>query len=707
MRIIFDRIQGPWIIATVCLGVASAATAHPLGNDSITHFNVLYVLPDRFEVDLLLDFAETPALNIQQHEIDADRDGKDTKQEQEAWLDKNAKEFAPFLLARLDDRPLPLNVVTEAVDPKSGNKAVGRMILKMPGFSQMPTYRLLIRYGAKYPKPLAAGRHVIAYEDTTYPQDRGLRRILLEESAIIGGKSLKDFVPAAGAVPARLREAMQKGSLSLSPDAVLKPAPDSQWLIADGGKCLAVSQDENEVWNIYRSPYVEILRPRPDYWNEGLDPFLYDQYDPSQLPQEKSATVRFALHSPCAPEGASTQPAVTTAPDLTEAKPPPFVPSFTDPRNNPAQTAKSFRQANRLISKLQGGWGLMVLLSVTGLSFIWGAAHALMPGHAKTVVAAYLISQHGTYRHAVILAFIVTITHTALVVILGLVIYFYQNTHPALGPRIQLWLGTLAGALVAIMGGTLIWRAITGRIAHHGHDHDHDHHHDDRSWFRKLFTHSHPHLPHSHPHTHEHGHTHAHDPVHQHHDHHHEHEHAHAHPHEHAHSHEHGHDHDHGHEHVHPHHHPHEHEHHHDHTHDHSTPGHPPHHQPEALSMKMLLMLGITGGIVPCPTAMIIMLLGIGANVVAGALYAVGVFSLGLAVTLMAIGFLALSSRRFARRLLMDAEHEGELSSTGQKLMLQVVPAISGAVVVALGFAITAHYVYMIETGRSLFSWLG
>ena len=62
----------------------------------------------------------------------------------------------------------------------------------------------------------------------------------------------------------------------------------------------------------------------------------------------------------------------------------------------------------------------------------------------------------------------------------------------------------------------------------------------------------------------------------------------------------------------------------------------------EPLTMRMLLLLGITGGIVPCPTATIILLLGISANVVAGALYAVGIFSLGLALTLMLIGFLAI-----------------------------------------------------------------
>src|SRR5690606_7528600 len=127
----------------------------------------------------------------------------------------------------------------------------------------------------------------------------------------------------------------------------------------------------------------------------------------------------------------------------------------------------------------------------------------------------------------------------------------------------------------------------------------------------------------------------------------------------------------------------------------------------EPLSTRMLLMLGITGGIVPCPTAMIIMLLGIGANVVAGALYAVGVFSLGLALTLMVIGFLALSSRRFAARIMSDAQHEGELTGTGQRVMFQYIPAVSGMVVVALGVAIAVNYIYILRTGQALISWLG
>lgn len=117
--------------------------------------------------------------------------------------------------------------------------------------------------------------------------------------------------------------------------------------------------------------------------------------------------------------------------------------------------------------------------------------------------------------------------------------------------------------------------------------------------------------------------------------------------------------------------------------------------------------MGITGGIVPCPTATIIMLLGIGANVVVGALYAVAVFSLGLALTLMLIGFLALSSRRFATRLMSDSDKAEPLSGGGRLILLRVVPAVSGLAVVLLGLAISANYFHYMRTGITLFRWMG
>src|SRR6266705_3571254 len=47
-----------------------------------------------------------------------------------------------------------------------------------------------------------------------------------------------------------------------------------------------------------------------------------------------------------------------------------------------------------------------------GIAFLLGALHAMSPGHGKTLVAAYLVGNRGTARHAIFLGGIVTFTHT-------------------------------------------------------------------------------------------------------------------------------------------------------------------------------------------------------------------------------------------------------------------------------------------------------
>ena len=61
-----------------------------------------------------------------------------------------------------------------------------------------------------------------------------------------------------------------------------------------------------------------------------------------------------------------------------------------------------------------------MLATAIAIAFILGAAHALTPGHGKTVVAAYLVGSRGTLRHAVFLGAMVTFTHTISVFLLGL-----------------------------------------------------------------------------------------------------------------------------------------------------------------------------------------------------------------------------------------------------------------------------------------------
>lgn len=119
--------------------------------------------------------------------------------------------------------------------------------------------------------------------------------------------------------------------------------------------------------------------------------------------------------------------------------------------------------------------GLVALLCLAAL---FGAAHALTPGHGKTLVAAYLVGERGTLRHAVILGLVTTLTHTSSVLVLAAILCFwFPDTVPA---DVQMLLGLGGGLLIAGLGGWLLLRRLSGGADHvhigGGHHHHHHHH---------------------------------------------------------------------------------------------------------------------------------------------------------------------------------------------------------------------------------------
>ena len=101
----------------------------------------------------------------------------------------------------------------------------------------------------------------------------------------------------------------------------------------------------------------------------------------------------------------------------------------------------------------------VMLLSLL-VAFGLGAAHALAPGHGKTVVAAYLVGARGTARHAVALGLTVTATHTIGVFALGLVTLFLSQY--ILPERLYPWLGVISGLLVVAIGVGLVRARLNG-----------------------------------------------------------------------------------------------------------------------------------------------------------------------------------------------------------------------------------------------------
>ncbi|MEV6598788.1 sulfite exporter TauE/SafE family protein [Actinoplanes sp. NPDC051346] len=120
---------------------------------------------------------------------------------------------------------------------------------------------------------------------------------------------------------------------------------------------------------------------------------------------------------------------------------------------------------------------LSVGVAVAGLvlALLLGAAHALAPGHGKTVMAALLIGQEGTWRHAAVVAGSVTVTHTAGVLILGLALATSLTVAPH---RLYGVLAAVSGLLLAAVGATLLRQALRARRHRRAHDHAHGHDHD-------------------------------------------------------------------------------------------------------------------------------------------------------------------------------------------------------------------------------------
>jgi ABC-type nickel/cobalt efflux system permease component RcnA len=110
------------------------------------------------------------------------------------------------------------------------------------------------------------------------------------------------------------------------------------------------------------------------------------------------------------------------------------------------------------------------------LSVLVGAAHALTPGHGKTLVAAYLVGQRGTVGHAFILGVVTTITHTGIVLLIALSLLFVdEGSREGVARSLSLGMGL---ALVCL-GVWLLLQRLAGRADHfHLPGQGHHHHHE-------------------------------------------------------------------------------------------------------------------------------------------------------------------------------------------------------------------------------------
>ena len=113
--------------------------------------------------------------------------------------------------------------------------------------------------------------------------------------------------------------------------------------------------------------------------------------------------------------------------------------------------------------------------------------------------------------------------------------------------------------------------------------------------------------------------------------------------------------------------------HHHDNGHEHH------HHDDDALTSRGILGVGVAAGLLPCPSALVVLLSAIALHRVGLGLALIVAFSVGLAATITAIGLVAVLARRAFGRLSLNGP------------VVRALPAVSAALILAVGVVITAR----------------
>ncbi|MHA6632647.1 nickel/cobalt efflux protein RcnA [Citrobacter farmeri] len=134
-------------------------------------------------------------------------------------------------------------------------------------------------------------------------------------------------------------------------------------------------------------------------------------------------------------------------------------------------------------------------------AILLGVLHGLEPGHSKTMMAAFIIAIKGTIKQAVMLGLAATLSHTAVVWLIALGGMYISQAFTA--ESVEPWLQLISAFIILGTASWMFWRTWQGErnwLTGMQHDeHDHQHHHDHHEH------HDHAHHEHEHEHHHDHG----------------------------------------------------------------------------------------------------------------------------------------------------------------------------------------------------------
>jgi len=112
---------------------------------------------------------------------------------------------------------------------------------------------------------------------------------------------------------------------------------------------------------------------------------------------------------------------------------------------------------------------MRAVLVAMAAAVLFGAVHAMMPGHGKTVLVSYHLGQPGKLREGIANGAILTLTHVGLALVLVLAGFAVISRAFAQGGRTPQF-EVASGAMVALIGAFLFWRST--RSDHETHERD-------------------------------------------------------------------------------------------------------------------------------------------------------------------------------------------------------------------------------------------
>jgi ABC-type nickel/cobalt efflux system permease component RcnA len=441
-RAIITILLTAWIMI-----VPNSATAHPLGNFSISHYSAIRVGKEAVELRYVVDMAEIPTFQeIQENGFVPKAEDPSV----EAYLMRESELLRNGLALEINGQSLPLQVESKE-------------IIFPPGAGGLPTMKIGILYKAKLGGDAKNRGYLLNYRDGNFPDRAGWKEIIAVAA------------PGAGILNSSVPEVDRSSQLNNYPTDLLNSPPQVlEAKVTFTTAPLPSSVASTDVSLIHEADAetastVSKLQMTPSVSQRLPNTGLIKQ--PTHKPILKSGVI-----DPDSPRADEDTPVQLQA-------------------NRQATPRNSFTE---LMATKQLGVGIVLIALAVAVGL--GAFHALEPGHGKTLVAAYLVGSHGNVKHAFLLGLIVTAAHTAGVYLLGAVtLYASQYIVP---DRLYPWLGVVSGIMIAGLGALLLVRRYLGKdgvSSHHHHhhaDHPHDpddHHHHHHGHHGQSHDHRHPH----------------------------------------------------------------------------------------------------------------------------------------------------------------------------------------------------------------------